>query len=112
MLLSRWSWRRNSVSWLLTMSAAEPETCCGQVAAVNGGGQVAGLNTLGLDNNVAPKRLDVSNNQPPGMRKLAQRKLSTRRRRSLTWTVTPKSAVAVMRRAVDAPVASKARWRV
>src|SRR5579859_5697862 len=86
------------------MSAPELALCCGQVAAVNGGGHVARSNKFGVLSKVAPKRLPLSRFQVPGMRKLENRKPSTRRNLSVTCTVTPKSAFAAIRRELEGPL--------
>src|SRR5216684_2759709 len=96
----------------LTMSAGELALCCGQVAAVNGGGQVAGLNWFGLESSVAPKSDTVVRFHAPGIRKFSKRKVSVKRSRSVARMETPKSAVAEMRCVKEFPVVAKSRWRV
>src|SRR5260370_36866094 len=94
------------------MSAPELALCCGQVAAVNGGGQVAGLNTLGLDSSVAPNKFVVVKFQPPGMRKLLYLKLSMSRSRSVMRRVNPRSPLTEIRLGRAEPVAWKLRTRL
>src|SRR6476646_9990521 len=103
---------RKSLRLSTIKSAEELALCCGHVAAVNGGGHVAALNTLGFDNRVAPKRFAVTRLQFPGMRKPSYRNMSTMRNLSVTRIVAPKSAAREIRCARAPPVREKLRTRL
>src|SRR5260370_19756888 len=103
---------RNWFTKSLAMSAPELALCCGQLAAINGGGHVAKLNALGLDSSVAPNKFVVVIFQPPGMRKVLYLKLSMSRSRSVRRRVNPRSPLTEMRLVRAEPVASKLRTRL
>src|ERR1700757_1260431 len=105
-------WPRKSQRWSWVRSAPELALCCGQVAAVKGGGQVATLKTLGLERRVAPKSWVVLRSQLAGIRKFEKRKLSTRRSFSLTCTVTPRSELPTTRFEFEGPLIRPTRSRV
>src|SRR5882757_8410038 len=84
-------------------SGEELAVCCGQVAAVKGGGQVAGSNTLGAVSMSGANTLPVARFQIPGMRKLEKRKLSIARNLLVRLTVAPKSALPTIRCELEGP---------
>ena len=64
---------------------------------------------LGVLSKFAPKRSFSDSSQLPGMRKFENRKVSTMRNRSVTWTVVAKSAVVFTLRDFAGPVCWYAR---